>query len=570
MKAAGARAGRGGRRGRFRRSWFFLALLLLLGGGLALERVLSFLLPFPVDALGRFGASRVVLDRHGEILRVAPTALGERLLPIRLEEVSPHLVHALLAGEDRRFFSHGGVDWQALVRAGFLDLARGRIVSGASTITMQVARLAEPGGRPLVRKLREIFRARELERIYPKKRILEFYLNMVPLGGTLRGFQAASLYWFGKPAACLGPAEAAALVAMLPAPTRRRPDRRPDLLRFHRNQVLDRMLERGYLDREEWKRARAAPLRARVHPWPFRAPHACDLALARSEARVVKTGIDLGIQAKVERVVRAFRGPPVDGLALVVLDRENGEIRALLGSRDYRKVPLDACLCPRPAGSTLKPFLYALAFQEGVTAPDGLLLDAPMRIKNYNPENFTRDFAGLVRAREALAASRNLPAIRLLREVGVEAFRDFLGRLGIGLRERALYLDLALGTESVSPLDLARAWWRFSSPEADLPVPWKTRKKVLEILSARSPDPEVLPPGRAAWKTGTSSNRRDAWTVGSEGRFVVCAWLGNLDDRSDPGLVGADSAALLFARVLSVLDPSSSPVAGTAGKGPGR
>ena len=273
------------------------------------------------------------------------------------------------------------------------------------------------------------------------------------------------------------------------------------------------------------------------------------MALGESRERVVRTGIDLGLQRRVERVVRGFRGPGTDGLALVVLDRRSGEIRAMVGSRDYRTHPLNACLCERPAGSTLKPFLYALAFQDGIVGPDGLLMDTPMRIGDYVPANFTRDFAGRIRAGEALALSRNVPAIRLLKKVGVDRFRDLLRELGLGLRERALYLDLALGTESVSPLGLARAWRRFADPGADLSLSWETRRKVLRVLSAWSPDPGILPPGRAAWKTGTSSNRRDAWTVGVAGDFVICVWLGNLDDRCDPGLVGMDSAALLFAQI---------------------
>ncbi len=484
---------------------------------------------------------------------MAPTVAGERLLPVSYGEVSPHLIHALLAGEDGRFFSHGGVDLPAVLRAGWTDLLRGRIVSGASTLTMQVARIVEPGGPRLWRKAREVFRARELERLFSKEKILEFYLNYVPLGGTLRGFEAASRYWFGKGACALAPAEAAALVAMLPAPTRRRPDRNPRLLRFFRDRILDRMREKGYLGGEEWLREKASPLGAKAHPWPFLAPHFCDMILRLRRGRVVRTGLDLGVQKKMEGAVRAFEGPGVDGLALVVLEKGSGEIRAMVGSRDYRRIPLNACLCGRPAGSTWKPFLYALAFQEGIAGPDGLLPDTPMRIGNYVPANFDRRFLGAVRAGAALACSRNLPALRLLRVLGVDRFRDFLREVGLQSRSGSLHLDLALGTESVTPLALARAWVRFCDPASRLSVSWEARKMVLEALSSGSPDYGLLPPGAAAWKTGTSSNRRDAWTVGSAGRYVICVWLGNLDDRGDPDLVGADSAARLFARAAAAL-----------------
>ncbi len=530
-----------------------LGLLLVLLAARAGMEALFLVFPYPMEKLRRFGASRVVLARGGETLRVAPTRAGERLLPVTLREVSPHLLHALLAGEDGRFFSHGGVDWRAVFRAGWSDLLRGRIVSGASTLTMQAARIIEPGGPRLWRKVREVFRAWELERLFSKEKILEFYLNFVPLGGTLRGFEAASRYWFGKPASSLAPAEAAALVAMLPAPTRRRPDRNPRLLRFFRNLVLDRMRKKGYLDEEEWRRERSSPLGAKAHPWPFRAPHFTDMILRLRRGRVVRTGLDLGLQTRMEAAARSFGGPAVDGLALVVLEKGSGEIRAMVGSRDYRKIPLNACLCGRPAGSTLKPFLYALAFQEGIVGPDGLLPDTPMRIGDYVPANFDERFAGAVRAGAALACSRNLPALRLLRVLGVERFRDLLWELGLRPRNGTLHLDLALGTESVTPLGLARAWARFCDPASRLSVSWKARRMAIEALSSGSPDYGLLLPGSAAWKTGTSSNRRDAWTVGTAGRYVICVWLGNLDDRADPGLVGADSAALLFARAAAVL-----------------
>lgn len=518
------------------------------------ERLLSWCLPFPKDRWDRFGASRVVLDRRGALLRVTPTPLGEKRIPIPLDRVSPHLVHAVLAAEDERFFSHGGVDLLAAARAAMSNLLHGRIVSGASTLTMQAARLVEPGGPRLVRKVRELFRARQMERERSKEEILAFYLNHVPLGGVLRGVEAGALYWFGKHAADLAPQEAAVLAALLPAPTRRRPDRRPGLLVHCRNHVLDRMRACGYLDGTAWARARNVPLGAAPHPWPWQAPHACDLALRETRARVVRTGLDLDLQLRVEGAVRAFEGPAVDGLAVVVLDRHTGEIRALVGSRDHRRQPLNAALCARPTGSTLKPFLYALAFDQGIVGPESLLADAPLRIGDYVPANFDRAFRGAIRAESALVQSRNLPALRLLRSVGVEPFRDLLGALDLHPRAQALYLDLALGTESFSPLAMARAWQRFGDPAWKGPLSWKTRKAVLDALSAAPPDPTLLAPGSAAWKTGTSANRRDAWTVGSTEGYVFSVWLGNLDGRPDPRLVGIRAAAPLFARVAAALE----------------
>jgi len=528
-----------------------VSLLILFWAG---EGALDRCFPFPVHLLRGRGESTRILAADGTVLRVVPTPDGERMLRVSLRDVSPNLVQALIAGEDRRFYRHRGVDVAAAVRAALVNAARRRVVSGASTLTMQVVRLAEPRPRTLLAKVVEMFRARQLERVAPKEAILEAYLNLAPFGGTIRGAEAASRYWFGRRAADLTVAEAATLTAMLPAPTRRAPDRNPLLLLKCRNRVLDHMMAERMIDPAAHARAVAVPLGARRHGWPFLAPHHCDaVSLRDAGGRTVRTSLDLSRQRRVERVVRAFGGAGVDGVAVVVVARESGAVQALVGSRDYRTSPLNAACRPRAAGSTLKPFLYALAMEAGIIGPDSLLLDTRTAFRDgFTPSNFTRDFAGPIRAAEALAASRNVPAVRLLETVGVDRFRDLLVRVGLPARGR-LGLDAALGTLSVTPLRLARAYAALFRPGGEAGIDAHTRARLLEILGRHSPAPELVPPEVLAWKTGTSSGRRDAWCAGVTRDRVVVVWLGNLDGRGAPDLVGGRTAARLLAAVVAAV-----------------
>ena len=548
------------RRARRRRRLRLVLLLPFLGllALFLLEQVVSFLCPYPLSALDRFGQSQKIVSADGQLLRLLPTAKGERLIRLRYEDCGPWLEKALIAGEDRKFWTHSGVDFPAIFRAAVLNLRRGRVVSGASTLTMQLVRIVEPRPRTFWSKLVEVFRARQIERCLDKKTLMEHYLSLVPIGGNLRGFEAASWTWFGKRAKDLTPREAATLVAMLPAPSRRAPDNAPAELIRARNEILDRMQRCGYLRPDEASAAQRKALGTRRRLFAFLAPHASDWRLARARRAfesgpLLETGIRIDLQRRIEKIVRSYRSTTVDGLAVLVLDLATAEPVAMLGSRDWRQTQLNTCLCRRSAASTLKPFLYALALSQGVARRDGLLLDAPLEFADYEPGNQSEDYVGLLQSGEALRSSRNLPAIRLLQSVGVTAFRDLLYRLGLPVGDRDLHLDLALGSLSVSPLELGRAWCRFGSAELPEALELGARDRVLAMLRELSPDPAVLPAGRVAWKTGTSTNRRDAWTVGMTREHVVVVWLGNLQGRGSPELVGMLAAAPLFARIAAIL-----------------
>lgn len=548
MSTTSARDGLQRLRRRARRWTVLLSAAALLG--MACERASDRLAPYPLDGFARYGHSVVHVDARGEWLRVTPTPGGERALRTDVSRVSPHLIHALQSVEDQRFREHGGVDPVAVIRAIGRGIQAGRVVSGASTLTMQVARLGEPHPRTLTGKLREMWRARQLERTLDKDAILTAYLNLAPLGGNTRGFEAASHVWFGKSASDLGPEEAATLVAMLPAPTRRAPDRAAAELREARDVALLRMHRAGHLTDAELRRALPKPIAARRRAWPYRAPHACDAAPSPPDVDVHEHTVDLALQTRLERAVRAHRDPGIDGVAAIVLARDDGRVLARVGSADYRTQPLDATRSRRSVGSTVKPFLYALALERGVVGLGSRLADTPASFEDYTPENFERDHRGEMRAAHALASSRNVPAVRLLAKVGRDQFRDELARLALPVGDEALHLDAALGTLAASPEELARAYVHFADPDATLTARADYRTQVLDALAERPPA-AFAQSGRVAWKTGTSSDRRDAWCVGVTETYVVVAWQGRLDGRADAALVGARVAAPIVAAFTS-------------------
>ena len=523
----------------------------------AAERALSALLPYPLPRLRQLPVSTVVTAADGSWLMVTPTPGGERVLPLRWSDASPMLRAALLASEDGDFFAHGGVDFPAALRALWQNLCAGRVVSGASTLTMQCARIVEPRPRTLVSKVIEMFRARQLERCLDKEQVLDLYLTQVPMGGTLRGMAAASRYWFGKGAGELDAAEAAALVAMLPAPSARAPDRHGALLVARRDALLRRMAAAGSLDRAALAAALQQSLGARRHAWPWHAPHLCEVTLREASGQplpaVLRSGADLQLHERLRQLLSRRPDLPGDAVAMVVLDRRSGDLRALLGSRDYRSQPLDAATCRRSLGSTLKPFLYALAIDRGAVTNQSLLDDAPVDYGGWQPANFHGGFAGPTGADLALATSANLPAVRSLQRVGTAAFAELLRRLDLPLDPRGLHLDGALGTTAASPLQLARAYRRFVQEPERLGLSRRAVDWTLAAMSQFAPSPGGSVPGRVAWKSGTSSGRRDAWCAGVTAAAIVVIWLGNRDGRGDPDLVGIRTANALLAEVVALL-----------------
>ncbi|ANY83111.1 penicillin-binding protein 1C (plasmid) [Microvirga ossetica] len=528
----------------------------------------------PLDLTVVENRSTVVLDRHGQLLRPFAMKGGRWRLPIETDDVDPRYLAMLKAYEDGRFDRHSGIDPLALLRAAGQFVANGRVVSGGSTLTMQVARLLEPRDeRTLSAKLRQIIRAVQLESRLSKNEILRLYLTLAPYSGNLEGMRAASLSYFGREPKRLSFSEAALLVALPQSPETRRPDRFAQAALIARNRVLDRARERGVISTAEAEAAKAAPMPDARRPFPMLAAHAAEAAVAeRPDPNTHLLAIDARLQANLEQLARE-RVERLDSklsVAILVLDNATGEVRAQVGSPDYmskeRAGAIDMTLAMRSPGSALKPFIYALAFEGGLAHPETLLDDRPSRYGIYQPENFDLAFQGTVTARKALQMSLNLPAVELLNELGPARLlarrRDTetaivipkeaapglavgLGGLGITLTDLTrLYSGLARGGEM--PHLVRYTGEPAASTQGRRIVDPVSAWYVFDILRG-APPPDNALAGRIAFKTGTSYGYRDAWAVGYDRRFTIGVWVGRPDGTAVPGLVGRLIAApILF------------------------
>jgi len=549
---------------------FVLSVVLAIVGLCVLWRVVAELGPVPWPS--EEGASPVVLDRSGVLLRAFTTSDGRWRMPVEVQEVDPRYIAMLIAYEDRRFLQHGGIDIYAVVRASLQLLAHGRVVSGASTLTMQVARLLEPrADRSMSAKLRQMIRAVEIERSRSKREVLDLYLALAPYGGNIEGLRAASFAYFGKEPKRLSIGEAALLVALPQSPETRRPDRFPQAAERARQLVLERARERGLISVAEAEYARAEPIPYERRIFPALAAHAAQEAHeATPDERVIRLTLDARLQSALEALARQRLAPldPRLSAAILVVDNATGELRAHVGSPDFlseqRSGSIDMARALRSPGSALKPFIYALAFEDGIAHPETLIDDRPARYGTYAPENFDLGYQGAVTARHALQMSLNLPAVSLLSQVGPErliarlrsagarielpkgtepGLAIGLGGLGTTLEDLVrLYAGLARGGE-VMPLvrrlgDVASKPSRFTEA-----VPaWY----VADILKG-APPPLNGAADRIAFKTGTSYGYRDAWAVGFDRATTIAVWVGRPDNGAVPGLVGRITAApILF------------------------
>ena len=539
--------------------------------------VLWFSCPPPLEAAERYPAGLTLLDREGNELRVKLGPDDTDCRPFHEASRDSWIVKALVAAEDKRFFDHGGADLRALLRAVSQNLGSMRRVSGASTLTQQTVRLVEPHPRTLRWKLVEFFQAFRLERARSKEWILSQYLNRAPFGSNLVGVEAAARGWFAKTPDDLSLGEAALLAGLVQAPTRFRPDRHLDRALKRRDYVLDRMLDLGYATTSQVEAARASVPALRRAPRPFAWPHYCDWA----EAELVPTGavratlpLDPAVQAAVQRAVDARAAALGARAAAVVADPATLDVVALACSGDYFSPDagqVNTATAPRPAGSSLKPFLFARALDRGLIAPTQWLPDLPRAYGGQRPANFEPGYRGTVRADDALVLSLNLPFFELTRRLGVP---DALGTLrAAGFRTvpddpDSVGLGLAAGNVPVRLVDLARAYAGLAaaadgretrssfglSPEACwlvsdiLSGPERTMAALGHDADARLP--------RAAWKTGTSSAHRDAWTVLWTPREVVAVWCGHATGRfGDASLAGLSAAAPLAWEIFRGLHP---------------
>lgn len=566
-----------------------LAAIVLAG----LDRALP---PPPMPAV-----SSLVTDREGRPLRAFPVEDGRWRLPVDTSAVDPAFIAALIEIEDQRFETHTGVDPLAMIRAVAGFASSGRVVSGGSTITMQTARLLEPRPRrTIAAKLIEMARAIQLEWRYSKAEILEAYLTLAPYGGNLEGVRAASWAWFGHEPDVLTPDEIALLIALPQAPEARRPDLRPDAAVASRARLLARMERAGLISADRAADAAEEPAPER-RAFPAVAWHASDhLAGAGGE---VRSTLDIRLQTELESVIGSLAegaGPGVQASALIV-SLDGREVRAAVGSAGRGRPGgwIDLTRRARSPGSVLKPFIYGLAFEDGLAGPGTRIADLPRRFADYNPENFDRSFRGDVTIAEALQHSLNVPAVQVLDAVGANRFlaaMSFAGGRAILPRSREgdAGLAIALGGLGITAEEVAIMFAALGSGGQALPLAWTPEaaeanraaagyrllspgaaQTLVDVLQ-RSPAPPGRMPARLttgapaiAYKTGTSYGFRDAWAAGVSGNYAVVVWVGRADGAPRPGETGRRAALPALFDIFDIVarrDPAG--IAPLPGPGP--
>jgi penicillin-binding protein 1C len=542
--------------------------------------------PLPLGAAA--ASSRLVLDRDGHLLRAFTTPDGRWRLDAKPDEVSATYVALLLAFEDRRFWKHPGVDPLALTRAVLQALRHGRLVSGGSTLTMQTARLLR--GSPthsIPAKFQQIADALRLEATLSKREILTLYLKLAPYGGNLEGVRAASLAYFGKEPHRLSIAEAALLVAIPQSPEMRRLDRGEsgyNSLLEARNRVIRTAAAIHAIGQADARVAMAQAAPRGRRDFPVLAAHLSERLIAATPGEpAISTTIDSKLQDVAEQISRRHAqavGEKIS-IAVLIVNNRTGEALAHVGSAGYfddtRLGAIDMTAAIRSPGSALKPFIYGLAFEDGLAHPETLIEDRPVRFDTYAPVNFDNAFRGTVTIRTALQLSLNIPAVKVLNEVSpvklAARFREAgmpftvprnltvaLGGVGLTLENlTALYVALARGGSTI-PIryqkDLSGQVWNADDPPAVLQpaAAWY----VTDILRG-APVPPSMTPGSVAFKTGTSYGFRDAWAAGFDGEHTIAVWAGRADATSVPGLTGLRIAAPVLFELFSAIGPRRAP-----------
>ena len=555
--------------------WLTRGLAVLVAAFIALNVIF----PPPLDAVQHNSA--VVTDRDGHWLAGFTVDDGIWRIPAKLEEIDPRFVKALIAVEDKRFYNHSGVDVPAIGRAMRSWRKAGKPVSGASTLTMQLVRQYEPRDRVLTSKIIESFRALQLELFMSKDEILESYLTRVSYGGNLEGVTAASLAYFGKLPHYLTDAEIALLIALPQAPDSRRPDLKPEMATKGRDYILEKLVERNALDLRRASEAKDVVVSSTRHNIP---EMAWITAYGLSETRqTIRTTIDRHMQEKVENQTAEFVAPLNDyvNTAVTIVDNRTMEVRAHIASADRNRPGgwIDMTDRARSPGSTLKPFIYALAIDDGVASAGSFVKDAPTRFGSYQPENFNRRYYGDVRIYEALRHSLNVPAVAMLDHVGGQRFEMALEEAGTDITHlsgggEGAGLALALGGAGLSVNDLAVLYAALANGGTAKPLRWTdeiSNAEEYQLISenAASEITQILrqaptPSGRVpawlaenappiAYKTGTSYGFRDAWAAGYTDDWTVIVWVGRPDGAPRTGETGRLAAAPLLFDIFAQL-----------------
>lgn len=541
--------------------------------------------PFPYEAVKNIQYSKCIFDSEGNLLRVFTNKDGLWLMPVELKEINPQLINATLSIEDNRFKKHFGVDPFAVIRAAGVNFKNGRVISGASTISMQVIRIIENRKRSLPNKIIEAVHAIRLETLYSKEQILKLYFEIAPYGGNIHGVTAASLRYFNKQPADLTLSECALLAGIPQSPSKLRPNRYPGRARERRDRVLASMVRNSYITLAQNNEAIKEPVLAGNNLFPFKAPHFADFVNKRyAGSNNIRTTIDPAIQNFAENILKGavqdFRPYGVTNGAIVVIENNSGKIRAMVGSADYfskeNSGEINGALSKRCPGSTLKPFTYALGFEDGSYTPKMILSDVPVQYDGYAPLDYDKEFRGPVTVREALVDSLNIPAVEVLDKVGYRKLYQLLKESGITTLNKLpdhYGLALTLGSGDVNLLELTNAYaalarlgeyksYSFLEQE-EMPsrrlLSEGAAYLVADIISDTNRlqeigiyrDEKIHP--RVAWKTGTSYGHKDAWTICYNPEYTVGIWLGNFSARPARVLVGVNAAAPLAMKIFDWL-----------------
>jgi penicillin-binding protein 1C len=556
--------------------------LLLVVTAIFLTTFAALWLIFPLPALKPY--SLVIYDNRGSIMRAFLASDGAWRLRTSPNEIPERLKHIIIQKEDRFFYYHFGVNPLSAVRALAQNIASGKRISGASTITMQVARMLEPKERTYAGKLVEMFRALQLELKYSKDEILEIYLSTLPLGGNIEGLKSAALIYFQTPLERLNIAQLFDLTLIPNNPNGLRPDRFPDRLLRERMRRAPRLFAAGMLDKQDslvFAQTAPACRRGRLS---MKAPHFClrvkELVRAQSE---VHSTLNPQIQNIAERMLshhmRGWKLRGVQNGALLIIENKSMNVAAYIGSENFSDSlangQVDAVQAVRSPGSTLKPFLYSFLMDRGTLTPKTRLLDVPYDAEGYTAENYNGTFSGYVFADEALQRSLNVPMVRLLKNAGLSAFADFLKTVGfqsLDAQRPHLGLSMILGGCGVTLEELTTAYaafanrGRFALPRYFIDTSGVSRTRVFsdaaafmvtDILSGLNrPDlpnnfESAVNLPRVAFKTGTSYGRRDAWAIGYTAEYTVGVWVGNVTNKGNPDLVASKAAAPLLIDILN-------------------
>ena len=531
--------------------------------------------------------STIITDNRGEVINGYLTKDEKWRMKTELKEISPLLKKAIIAKEDKYFYYHPGVNPFAVARAAFMNIFHLRRTSGASTITMQVARALTHRKRTFSSKVVEMFRAVQLELKYSKDEILQMYLNLVPYGGNIEGVKAASILYFKTDPDHLSLAQIIALSVIPNRPSTLVIGRRNDQIVKARNVWLNKLADEKFFTRQEVADAISEPLTAKRTVVPHLLPHLCNKLKVLGSENLINTTIDLPVQAKVEKLtaeyIHALKAGNIHNAAVIIVNNATNEVITYVGSADFTDTSdggqVNGAAAVRQPGSTLKPLLYGLCIDAGLLTPKTIINDIPVNFSGYNPENYDKKFNGAVTLEYALDHSLNIPAVKSLNLLGKE---KLIGKLiacdftQIQKDQHKLGLSLILGGCGATLEQLTGLFSAFAHEGVYIkPGITGVSKKKVQLLSADAaymitdilsrvnrPDfpltwsvTEHMP--KIAWKTGTSYGRKDAWSIGYNKNFTVGVWVGNFSGIGVAELSGANTATPLLFRIFNTIDYDS-------------